>query len=578
MILVVFIYGLAFFVLGFAIFIFPKKDSVFKLAKNLWLIASFGIIHGVNEWIDMFILIKKPIEITFLKVIGLPILAISFLFLIQFGVKVIAEAKKKYSALKILPVSLFIIWVIATILSDQRLLLGGIWARYILGVPGIFLTAYALFLQIPEFKEKRLSIVARNLKLAISACLFYGILSGLIVPKAGFLPASIINYTTFLNIVGVPVQVFRSICAVVMAYGMVRVLSIFDWETKTRIKNAKEFTDNILKTMQDGLFIVSPDCTIQYMNKIFMDTFGENAIGKKCYEVVKMDKEQCDLCPVKGQIDIGKTETIEVPGIIGEKTFLVSHTGMKNPDGSPALLEIFRDITKLKQLEKAKDSLTHMIVHDLNNPLMVVSGRLQLLKMDEESFNQKQKENLNSALLSSEGLKGMISNLLDISKMEEGKLTLRPERFRIGDLAKEVLEQMSVIAQSGDKSVSLDVTEAMPDISADKELIRRVISNLINNAIKHSPSKGTILVKAFFNQDDGNVHIQVKDSGEGIPKEYLDKIFDKFVQVEDKKAKMGRGLGLAFCKMAVEAHDGKIWVESELGKGSTFNFTIPEKK
>ncbi len=233
---------------------------------------------------------------------------------------------------------------------------------------------------------------------------------------------------------------------------------------------------------------------------------------------------------------------------------------------------------QMEQYERIKDSLTHMIVHDLNNPLMAISGRLQLLKMDEENFSEEQKENLSLAFLATKDLKAMIGNLLDINKMEEGKLTVRPKEFQLKDLAVEVVGEMRIIAQEENISVSLDVDAEMPNISADKELIGRVISNLINNAIKHSPAKSAVIVKVFFRQSDKNFYVQVRDSGEGIPREYLDKIFDKFVQVEDRKAKVGRGLGLTFCKMAVEAHGGKIWVESELGKGSTFYFTIPVKE
>jgi len=233
---------------------------------------------------------------------------------------------------------------------------------------------------------------------------------------------------------------------------------------------------------------------------------------------------------------------------------------------------------KLQALEQFKDSFTHMIVHDLNNHLMSISGRLQLLKMEEENFSEEQKESLNSALLASKDLKRMISNLLDINKMEEGKLTLRTEEFRLEDIVAEVIKEMNIIARKEEVSVSLDAALDMPVILADKDLITRVISNLISNAIKHSPSKGVIIVKVSFRQDDNNFYIQVKDSGKGIPREYLDKIFDKFVQVEDEEAKMGRGLGLAFCKMAVEAHGGKIWVESEAEKGSTFHFTIPREQ
>ncbi|MFH1397237.1 MAG: ATP-binding protein [Candidatus Omnitrophota bacterium] len=233
---------------------------------------------------------------------------------------------------------------------------------------------------------------------------------------------------------------------------------------------------------------------------------------------------------------------------------------------------------KLQALERLKDSLTHMIVHDLNNPLTAISGELQLLKMEESEFNAEQKKGLNSAFTATEDLKRMISNLLDINKMEENKLKLNYEKFKLEGLVQEVSDQMSFRAQIGNKTISLDTTRDMPEMSADKELIRRTIANLVNNAIKYSPSGGNVLIKTFFNKEDNNFHIQVKDSGEGIPEEYLKKIFDKFVQVENEKAKMGHGLGLTFCKMAVEAHGGKIWAESELDKGITFYFTIPASK
>jgi signal transduction histidine kinase len=137
---------------------------------------------------------------------------------------------------------------------------------------------------------------------------------------------------------------------------------------------------------------------------------------------------------------------------------------------------------------------------------------------------------------------------------------------------------MQVIAGADDKILSLDASESLPKLFADKDLIKRVIANLINNAVKYTPPKGSINVSIQFDGGSNNFKIQVKDTGDGIPKDYLGKIFDKFVQVEsNKKAKTGRGLGLTFCKMTVEAHGGKIWVESELGNGSAFIFTLPPK-
>ncbi len=139
---------------------------------------------------------------------------------------------------------------------------------------------------------------------------------------------------------------------------------------------------------------------------------------------------------------------------------------------------------------------------------------------------------------------------------------------------------MKVIAEAEKKTLSLEFVEGAPVISADKELIKRTIVNLINNAFKFTQSDGFIEVKIFFKQEENVFYVQIRDNGVGIPGKYVDRIFDKFVQVEDDKsnARLGHGLGLTFCKLAVEAHGGRIWVESELGKGSTFTFTFPCKQ
>ncbi|MFH1594505.1 MAG: HAMP domain-containing sensor histidine kinase [Candidatus Omnitrophota bacterium] len=238
--------------------------------------------------------------------------------------------------------------------------------------------------------------------------------------------------------------------------------------------------------------------------------------------------------------------------------------------------QVEENYAKLQELEKLKDSLTHMIVHDLNNPIMITSGNIELLKMQsEENLTKDQKECLDSALLASQEIKEMVGNLLDVNKMEEGKIKLNCESFSVGDVAKKTVLQMKIIATRDDKTLSLAELEETPPISADKELIRRVIANLINNAIKFTPSNGSIDVSVLNDKEKGRISVHVKDSGSGIPKDYLSKIFDKFVRVESQKVKTGRGLGLTFCKMAVEAHGGKIWVESELGKGSVFIFVLP---
>lgn len=478
---VFFIYGLAFFILGVTIFIYPKKDSTFKLANNLWLIASFGVVHGINEWVDMFILIENSVGITFLKAVSLSLLVVSYLFLVQFGVITISETKKNYSTLKALLVFLLVTWVLVTILSSQRLLLGNIWARYILGIPGISLAAYALFLQIPEFKKRNLTTVIKNLNLSAVTFLFYGFFSGLIVPKAGFFPASIFNYEIFLNTFGFPVQILRCICAVIITYAMIRILSVFEWETKDKVKK-------LLEKIQSA------------------------------YD-------------------------------------------------------------ELEKLQKMKDSLVHMIVHDLRNPLGTILATLEFLSIRlKDKTTEKEKQAFQFAFARYEEMKKLISNLLDISKMDESKFKLNYEKINLPDLLQDIVDSINVLAGQEMRRVIAEVSNDIPIFSADKDILKRIIVNLVDNALKFSPSDSNVEVRCNYNEQDRAVIVSVKDCGEGIPQEYWDKVFDKFFQVvgADKSSK-GFGLGLTFCKMAVEAHGGRIWVESKVGKGNTFHFTIPLK-
>jgi len=240
--------------------------------------------------------------------------------------------------------------------------------------------------------------------------------------------------------------------------------------------------------------------------------------------------------------------------------------------------EVENSYKKLKELEKLKDNLIHMIVHDFNNPLTAVSGNLQLLQLSPESLTDTQKEDVERALVSCNCLQRMAKDLLDVNRMEEGHIALHLEKIDLGALAKEAALEMKVIALWEKKELLCEIAENMPAALADKELIARVIINLISNAIKFTREGARIMVNAGYDLQENKLYVQVKDSGMGIAPQYLGRLFDKFMQIEQKEAKHGYGLGLTFCKMAVEAHGGTIKVESQEGKGSTFVFTLPVTK
>ena len=236
---------------------------------------------------------------------------------------------------------------------------------------------------------------------------------------------------------------------------------------------------------------------------------------------------------------------------------------------------------KLIALDRMKDGLTHMIVHDLKNPLTAIMGYLKIVtsKMLGD-VPETQLKPLNGAYRNSEYLLHMIANLLDISRMEEGQLKLQYEKFKIQEIIEPNIEGLKILAEPDKKTLSMEIPENLPELNADKGLLYRVLTNLMSNSIKHTyANEGQVKVTASVDTKNQMVQVNVIDNGEGIPKEYQDKVFDKFTQVDTKKLgkKFDTGLGLTFCKLAVEAHGGKIWVESKLDKGSTFSFTIPLK-
>ena len=167
-----FIYGLAFFVLGVTVLLYPRSGSNFKLAESLGFIGYFGILHGITEWLDMFIFLHPGIA-ALLKIVRLFTLPASFSFLILFGTKTIMDKKGKQAILKAFAPILVAVWTACTAFSSQVLLMGEIAARYLLGVPGILLTCYGLSLQIPELREEDQTSTVRNLKITIG--IFYSL-------------------------------------------------------------------------------------------------------------------------------------------------------------------------------------------------------------------------------------------------------------------------------------------------------------------------------------------------------------------------------------------------------------------
>jgi signal transduction histidine kinase len=227
-----------------------------------------------------------------------------------------------------------------------------------------------------------------------------------------------------------------------------------------------------------------------------------------------------------------------------------------------------------KQLEEVRDKLTHMIVHDLRTPLMGISGNLELLKMQAGSLmNADQLRYVDHSNFAVWSMVELVNSILAVNRFEQGNIEINLNQDNLKDIAFEAIDLLGSL-----KSKCNIMVSCSPEpVSAlcDRDLIRRVMLNLLSNAVKFTTSGDKIRIA--ITAETAGIRVRVSDTGPGVPEQFHKKIFEKFGQVAMSKERMmySTGLGLAFCKMAVEAHGGEIGLESEEGKGSTFWFFLP---
>ena len=225
---------------------------------------------------------------------------------------------------------------------------------------------------------------------------------------------------------------------------------------------------------------------------------------------------------------------------------------------------------RLQEMEKLRDDMRNMIVHDLRTPLTAVIVGVEMLEKDGE-LNEMQHDMMTIAAGGGRTLLAMINDLLDVEKMEAGATALQYQDLSASALVAGALAQVASLAVETRTTLVTDVGDDLPLFRGDQNKLSRTLVNLIANAIKFT-REGTVTVSA--GHEGENILFAVRDTGSGLPPEAFERIFEKFGQL-DPRNKVGTGLGLAFCKLAVEAHGGKIEVESTMGEGSTFSFTIP---
>lgn len=266
---------------------------------------------------------------------------------------------------------------------------------------------------------------------------------------------------------------------------------------------------------------------------------------------------------------------VELPVITGRAVPVEFRTKRTDYGGAESIQWTGRDMSARRELEQLRQDLTSMLMHDLRGPMGNLLGAMETIPMvlGELPTDSPLAQLVDVALRSGQQLRDLVDSMLDVSRLEQRQVPLDRAPRSVDELLGTVEDQLSPLAEARQVKLRFEVQDQLPLLWVDQTMIRRVLVNLVDNAIKYSPSQGQVRVLA--NKYEGFIAFSVTDQGPGIPPQDHWRIFDKFARLQYEGAPTGVGLGLAFCRLAVEAHGGRIWVESAPGQGSTFSFTLP---
>ncbi len=346
-----------------------------------------------------------------------------------------------------------------------------------------------------------------------------------------------------------------------------------------RIIREQKNTEAILFSTEDGIVMTDLAGSVQVANRKARSVLGigqkDPVEGKALAGLIASETIKEPVMDVFASREENYFREIEISQEQSHRFFKCFAMPITAPGRSEALGRLvgFYDITLDKELARMKDDFLHSITHDLRNPMGAIKGFVEfMLKEIPGPINESQKKMLISIDRASFRLLGMINNILDSAKMHAGKMEISLAPLNLREVALRVNSLMESLGQR--KHLRFEVEGAEQTlVNADSGLMERMFTNLIGNAIKFTPENGAIT--CGISDDGDHLTAWVRDTGDGIPPEYLDKVFEKFEQVKGQKAG-GTGLGLTICKYVASAHLGKIWAESEPGKGAKFLFTIPK--
>ena len=389
------------------------------------------------------------------------------------------------------------------------------------------------------------------------------------------------------------IYVLRPALAESFGGGDQRVLSAFADQVAISVQNARLAyqlaeerykIESILESSADGIMTIDPERRILSFNSSMERLTGwkkDEAAGRYCFEVLKLDDDkETDVCQTRCPVSRGADGFVSLDGRITTKDGQKVEVGMSyslahSPSGGllPTVVNV-RDISRSRQLERLRSVLLATVSHELQTPISIIKAYASTLGRSDVHWDEQTiKDKVHAIEEESDRLSGLVSKLLYTSRLDSGEFSLNKLLLDLPQEVRRVAKRFATRTEM--HKIEVDFPPDFPPVAADPEKIEEILTNLLDNAIKFSPKGGTITIKGEVSENEALV--TVADEGIGIPLRDRDRIFDRFYRVEDDltKSTQGTGLGLYICKTLIEAHGGRIWVDSELGKGSRFTFSLP---
>nr|MBC7244089.1 GAF domain-containing protein [Chloroflexota bacterium] len=350
------------------------------------------------------------------------------------------------------------------------------------------------------------------------------------------------------------------------------------------VEERRNELEAILRGIGDGVIVTDPDLNLLLMNPVATRIFRVKADVSSSVSLSKLIPHQeltslfQDALHGAGNA-IVREISLSPAGDRIEATYQALASPILGADGKArGVVTVLRDVTSQKELERMKSSFLSVVSHELKTPLHSIKGFVDIILMGKTGpLTDTQADFLATVRDQTTHLQSLIDDLLEFSRLESGQIKLRLSEVSLSEVTAAVIDKLKPLAERGQIQLVNRVGAEIPVVEADYMRIEQVLTNLIDNAIKFTPPSGVVTIAA---QDlGGEVQVAVSDTGIGIPASEQERIFERFYQVDSGSARhyRGTGLGLTICKHIVEYHHGRIWVESEVGKGSTFYFILPKK-